>query len=157
MYRQDKLVCPLATPYGSENNTQCCAGLTRTRFAELSDDNMLFYCPSFASDKHTHELAELKSTVAALVLEVEQLKSSVHTLSSTVYPAEGDERTWSQVVQKKRKSKVLTRVRRNGLGNGPVSATNDSPELENAVGALTSKLHLPKRKKSLVQGEFGEP
>jgi len=43
--------------------------------------------------------------MVALVLEVEQLKSSVHTLSSTVQPAEGDERTWSQVVQKKRKPK----------------------------------------------------
>ena len=84
---------------------RCCAGLTRTRFAELSDDSMPFYCPSCASDKHTQELAELKTAMAALVLEVEQLKSSVHTLSSTVQPAEGDERTWSQVVQKKRKPK----------------------------------------------------
>ena len=49
------------------------------------------------------------------------------------------------------KPKVLTRVQ---LGNGPASATNDSPELENAMGALASKLHLPKRKK-LVQ-ESGE-
>ena len=65
--------------------------LTRTRFAELSDDSMPFYCPSCASDKHTHGLAELKSAVAALVLEVEQLKSFVRTLSSTVQPAEGDE------------------------------------------------------------------
>ena len=83
---------------------RCCAGLTRTRFAELSDDSRPFYCPSCASDKHTHELAELKSAVAALVLEVEQLKSTVHTLT-TVQPAEGAERTWSQVVQKKRKPK----------------------------------------------------
>ena len=84
---------------------RCCAGLTRTRFAELSDDSMPFYCPSCASDKHTQELAELKSAMAALVQEVEQLKSSVHMLSSTVQPAEGDEQTWSQVVQKKRKPK----------------------------------------------------
>ena len=67
---------------------RCCAGLTRTRFAELSDDSMPFFCPSCASDKHTHELAELKSAVAALVLEVEQLKSFVHTLSSTVQAKE---------------------------------------------------------------------
>ena len=56
---------------------RCCAELTRTRFAELSDDSRPFYCPSCASDKHTHELAELKSAVASLVPEVEQLKSTV--------------------------------------------------------------------------------
>ena len=56
---------------------RCCAGLTRNRFAELSDDSMPFYCPSCASNKHTLELGELKSAMAALVLEVEELKSSV--------------------------------------------------------------------------------
>ena len=38
---------------------------------------MPFYCPSCASNKHTLELGELKSAMAALVLEVEELKSSV--------------------------------------------------------------------------------
>ena len=136
---------------------RCCAGLTRTRFAEP------FYCPSCASDKHTHELAELKCAVAALVMEVEQLKSSVHPLSSTVYSRlrEMSERGLrlckrNASPRSSDKPKVLTSWK-NGLGNGPASATNDSPELENTVGALASKHHLPKRKKSLVQGEFGEP
>ena len=52
---------------------RCCAGLTRTRFDKLSDDNTSLYCSSCVADKQAEELVDLKRAVVALVQEVTHL------------------------------------------------------------------------------------
>ena len=66
---------------------RCCAGLTCTtcRFTLLSDDNMPFHCPSCAASVQYKELEDLKSAVASLVLEVEQLKSTVNDVKPSLH------------------------------------------------------------------------
>ena len=94
---------------------RCCAGLTRSRFDELSDNNTPFHCLNCVADKQTKELADLKSVVAALVQDVEQLKSTVDILKlsdsqpsgpqlSASQPAVTGE-SWSQVAKKRKPKK----------------------------------------------------
>ena len=85
--------------------------MTRSRFDELSDNTLPFHCLNCVTEKQTQELADLKSVVAALVQDVEQLKSTVNTLklsgsqpalapqlSAQSQPAMTGE-SWSQVVK----------------------------------------------------------
>ena len=47
---------------------------------------MPFHCPSCAASVQSKELADLKIAVASLVLEVEQLKSTVNDVKPTLHP-----------------------------------------------------------------------
>ena len=83
---------------------RCCAGLTRTRFDELSDDNASFHCPSCVAEKQTRELADLKSVVVALAQEVTQLKESLAsvTAAQAALLAETSKRTYAAVTGRRR-------------------------------------------------------
>ena len=107
-----------------------------------------FYCPSCAADKHTQELAELKSAVRPWSsVEVEQWKTTVNTLKPAVQPTEGAERMWSQVVEKKCKPKKPwepSKVLRNALA---VPVSNNSPELKTEHGSPHEQAPPPQREK----------
>ena len=119
----------------------CCTGLTRSRFDELSDNTLPFHCLNCLAEKQTQELADLKSVVAALVQDVEQLKSTVNTLnlsgsqpalapqlSTQLQPAMTGE-SWSQVV-KKRKPKKSRQAQRDSKSQYAEKLSSDrcSPE-----------------------------
>ena len=120
---------------------RCCTGLTRSRFDELSDNTLPFHCLNCVAEKQTQELADLKSVVAALVQDVEQLKSTVNTLKlSGSQPALAPQlsaqsqpamtgKSWSQVV-KKRKPKKSRQAQRDGESQYAEKLSSDRCSLE---------------------------
>ena len=56
---------------------RCCAGLGSVRFAQLCNDSEPFHCPSCMSVKLSNDLVEANNALAAMALEMEQLRKAL--------------------------------------------------------------------------------
>ena len=61
----------------------CCAGLSSVRFAQLCNDSELFHCPSCMSVKLSNDLVEANNALAAMALEMDQLRKALEVTKKT--------------------------------------------------------------------------
>ena len=63
---------------------RCCAGLSSVRFAQLCNDSEPFYCANCMSVKLSNDLVEANNALAAMALEMEQLRKALEATKNVI-------------------------------------------------------------------------